>query len=199
MIWGYPHGIYTCCACIQCCYWNFTGDNYLCVEDKRLAQELSAIPQKNVRNASPHHRWLNHVCKLNSMFIGDKQNGGAVTCLGSKYHSKWWNAHSWWSNPHDLETIWNYWINLHHVVAEFPALCSPCGCRKMPLFYTADLPTSHVKTLRKLKPQVSQSAPDPWRTQTCQAVLLYALANWIKLVFQAGSGERMWVCWLVWS
>ena len=168
--------------CMQYCYWNFTGDNYLCAEDKRLAQELSAIPKKTW-NGSPHDRWLNHVCKLNSMFIGDKQNGGAVTCLGSKYHSKWWNAHSWWSNPHDLETIWNYWINLHHIVSEFFALCSPCGCRKMPLFYTADLPTSENWNLRWVS----------WRQSCSMSVMFNSLHDLNIESWQPGNRMSVWV------
>ena len=51
-------------------------------------------------NATPPHRWLNHVCKLNSMFI-DKQKGGAVTFCSkiSKYQLvECRNAHSSWSN-----------------------------------------------------------------------------------------------------
>ena len=61
-------------------------------------------------------------------------------------------------------------------------------------------PTSQVKTLRKLKPQVSQSTtarPDR-RTQTW-AVLLCALTLNQRQIATSGWFWCMWICWLVWS
>ena len=55
------------------CYWNFAGDNYLCAEDKRLAQELSVIPKKNVRNANE--------C--------DTPSQVTKPCLQTKFHVHW--------------------------------------------------------------------------------------------------------------
>ena len=100
-------------------------------------QVTEACSQANILSSLVIHSRARSIIPIGRMPIpGDR------TCMILKY----------------LETIWNHWISLHDVVSEFFALCSPCS-RTMPHFYTADSPTSHAKTLRKLKPQVCNS----WR------------------------------------
>jgi hypothetical protein len=126
-------------------------------------------------NATPPHRWLNHVCKLNSMFI-DKQKGGAVTFCSkiSKYQLvECRNAHSSWSN---------------HV---------------KPL-YTADLPNFTGQDTEKIETSgesVDYARPDR-RTQTW-AVLLCALtlnqrqigtSGWFWGVYVSMLAGMVW-CW----